>query len=444
MTDADRTALIVVDVQNDFCPGGALGVVGGDALAPVLAEAAGRAGTVVATRDRHPAGHVSFAERGGQWPAHCVDGTAGAELHPSVAGMRFDRVQDKGTDPDREAYSGFDGTDLAGYLRGRGVQRVLVGGIATDYCVRATALDAVRAGFHTTVLVDAVAAVEVAPGDVARALADVRAAGGALDKVRLLRADPELVPVVEAKAEALRRVTGEAHRGRIVIGLSGGIDSAVALGLAARALGPEHVVAVRMPSRHTEQVHLDDAQLTADAAGLPATNVLTVSIEPLLAGLIDARESITGSDIRLGNASARARMIVVYDLAQELNALVLGTENRTENLLGYFTRFGDAASDIEPITDLYKTEVRGAARVLGLPQAVLDKHPTAGLWGGQTDEDELGFTYADADRALVAMVELGMDDAAAAARTGVAEDVVARVRARMNAVAWKHTVPHVL
>ena len=91
-------------------------------------------------------------------------------------------------------------------------------------------------------------------------------------------------------------------------------------------------------------------------------------------------------------------MIVIYDLAQALHALVLGTENRTENLLGYFTRFGDAASDIEPITDLYKTEVRAAARVLGLPEAVITKHPTAGLWGGQTDEDELGFTYADADR----------------------------------------------
>ena len=444
MTDADRTALIVVDVQNDFCPGGALGVAGGDELAPALAEAARAVGTVVATRDRHPADHVSFAACGGPWPAHCVDGTAGAELHPSVAGMRFDRIQDKGGDRDREAYSGFDGTDLGEYLRGRGVERVLVGGVATDYCVRATALDAARAGFATTVLVDAVAAVEVAPGDGARALADVVAAGGALDKVRLLRDEEQLAPLLERKAEALQRVAREAHRGRIVIGLSGGIDSAVALGLAARALGPEHVVAVRLPSRHTEQVHLDDAQLTADAAGVPAANLLTISIEPILAGLIDVREDITGSDIRLGNASARARMVVVYDLAQELNALVLGTENRTENLLGYFTRFGDAASDIEPISDLYKTEVRAAARVLGLPQAVLDKHPTAGLWGGQTDEDELGFTYADADRALVAMVELGMDDAAAATRTGVAEEVVTRVRARMAGVAWKHTVPHVL
>ena len=137
-------------------------------------------------------------------------------------------------------------------------------------------------------------------------------------------------------------------------------------------------------------------------------------------------------------------MIVIYDLAQALHALVLGTENRTENLLGYFTRFGDAASDIEPITDLYKTEVRAAARVLGLPEAVITKHPTAGLWGGQTDEDELGFTYADADRVLVATFDLGMTPDQAAERAGVERDVVDRVLARAAGVAWKHAVPHTL
>ena len=135
-------------------------------------------------------------------------------------------------------------------------------------------------------------------------------------------------------------------------------------------------------------------------------------------------------------------MIVIYDLAQALHALVLGTENRTENLLGYFTRFGDAASDVEPITDLYKTEVRAAARVLGLPEAVITKHPTAGLWGGQTDEDELGFTYADADRVLVATFDLGMLPDQAAERAGVERDVVDRVLARAAGVAWKHAVPH--
>jgi NAD+ synthetase len=445
MTGPDPTAaLLVVDMQNDFLPGGALGVAGGDRLAPAIAAAAADAGTVVATRDRHPADHCSFAERGGAWPAHCVDGTPGAELHPSIAGMRFDRVVDKGTDRDREAYSGFDGTDLAEYLRGRGIERVVVAGVATDYCVRATALDAIAAGFQTTVLADAVAAVDLAPGDGTRALAEVRAAGAALDRVALLRDEQAIAPLLEAKAARLREVLDAAGRGRVVIGLSGGIDSAVAMALAATAIGPEHVVAVRLPSRHTEQVHIDDAGTSAAAAGLPEENLLTVRIDPVIEALERMRPTLPESAIREGNASARARMIVIYDLAQERHALVCGTENRTENLLGYFTRFGDAASDIEPITDLYKTEVRCAARVLGQPQALLDKHPTAGLWGGQTDEDELGFTYADADRALVAMFDLGMNLEAAARRTGIDLDVVRRVRDRADAVAWKHAVPHVL
>jgi nicotinamidase/pyrazinamidase len=443
MSDAS-TGLIVVDVQNDFCPGGALGVAGGDRLAPAIAAAAEAAGTVVATRDLHPAGHVSFAERGGLWPAHCVAGTPGAELHPSVSGMRFDRVQDKGTDPDHEAYSGFDGTDLAEYLRDRGVKRVLVAGLATDYCVRATALDAIHEGFETTVLTDAVAAVDVEPGDGERALAEVRDAGARLDRIALLRDEAALEPILAAKADRLREVAHAAGRGRLIIGLSGGIDSAVALGIAVRAVGARDVTAVRLPSRHTEQVHLDDAAATAAAVGLPDANLLTVSIEPILAGLAEARPDVAGSDIRFGNASARSRMIVIYDLAQALHALVLGTENRTENLLGYFTRFGDAASDIEPITDLYKTEVRAAARVLGLPEAVITKHPTAGLWGGQTDEDELGFTYADADRVLVATFDLGMSPDEAAGRAGVEREVVDRVLARAAGVAWKHAVPHTL
>ena len=442
MTADRETALIVVDVQNDFCPGGALGVAGGDRLGPAIAAVADRAGTVVATRDWHPSDHGSFAEQGGPWPPHCVAGTPGAELHPSVSGMQIDRVQDKGTTPDVEGYSAFDGTDLAGYLRSRDVRRVLVTGIATDYCVRATALDALREGFETTVFTDAVAAVDVEAGDGRRALEEVHGAGGALDRVSLLRDEAALEPLLADKAERLRDVAETAGRGRLLVGLSGGIDSAVALAIGVRAVGPRDVTAVQLPSRHTEQVHLDDAAAAAAAVGLPEENLLTVSIEPILEGVAQARPDMGDSDIRFGNASARARMILIYDLAQALHALVLGTENRTENLLGYFTRFGDAASDVEPITDLYKTEVRAAARVLGLPEGVITKHPTAGLWGGQTDEDELGFSYDDADRALVAVVDLGMTPEDAAERTGVEVDVVKRVLERRDAVAWKHAVPH--
>jgi NAD+ synthetase len=443
MPDRDPTAaLIVVDVQNDFCPGGALGVAGGDQLAGRLAEAAERVGTVVATRDWHPADHVSFVQRGGTWPVHCVAGTPGAELHPSVAGMRFDRVQDKGSDAEREAYSGFDGTELAAWLRERGVERVKVGGIATDYCVRATALDALENGFETTVLADATAAVELAPGDGERALAEVRAAGAAVDRVHLLRDADELRALLERRVERVREIVERAGRERVVLGLSGGIDSALALALAARAVGPERVTAVRLPSRHTEDVHLRDAEGSARAAGLPAENLLTVSIEPIVEGVAAARGSIAGSEMRFGNASARARMIVLFDIAAELGGLVCGTENRSEFLLGYFTRFGDAASDLEPIHDLFKTEVRLASRLLEQPEAVITKDPTAGLWGGQTDEEELGFSYHEADLAMACMADLGMTPERAAERSGVDLAVVRAVKARMDAVAWKAQVPY--
>ncbi|MDX6591788.1 MAG: synthase [Gaiellales bacterium] len=445
MSDRDpKTALIVVDVQNDFCPGGALGVAGGDLLAPLIDEAAASAGTLVATRDRHPPDHVSFVERGGTWPRHCVSGTQGAELHASVAGMQFDVIQNKGENPAQEQYSGFDGTPLAETLRERGVERVVVTGIATDYCVRATALDAVDEGFDVTVLADAVAAVDLEPGDGRRALEEVRAAGGHVDRVHLLRSERELEPLLERKIVRLSELVERSGRRGAVLGLSGGIDSALSLAIATRALGPENVIAVRLPSRHTEQVHLDDAEASANAAGLPPENLLTISIEPMLEAFASVRPSVLKNDLRLGNASARFRMVTIYDLAQEKHALVLGTENRSESLLGYFTRFGDAASDIEPITDLYKTEVRIAARMLGQPESVITKHPTAGLWGGQTDEDELGFTYAEADLALVCMYDLGMTPEETAARCGVDLDVVERVRRRVESVAWKHEVPYAL
>ena len=142
-------------------------------------------------------------------------GHAGAELHPSVARLRIDRVQDVGVKPDDEGYSGFEGNDLAEYLRGTGVRRVLVTGIATDYCVRATALDAVREGFDTTVFTDAMAAIDVAAGDGRRALDEVRAAGGSLDRVALLRDEAALEPILDAKAVALREVAHAAGRGRL-------------------------------------------------------------------------------------------------------------------------------------------------------------------------------------------------------------------------------------
>ena len=174
-----ETALIAVDVQHDFLPGGALGVAGGDAVVAPLVGAARDVALVVKTRDAHPEQHCSFAEQGGIWPVHCVAGTHGADLHPDIAALDGP-VVDKGTALGADAYSGFDGTDLAQRLRDAGVTHVLVGGLATDYCVKATVLDALAAGFATTVLTDAVAAVDVAAGDGQRALDAMVAAGARL------------------------------------------------------------------------------------------------------------------------------------------------------------------------------------------------------------------------------------------------------------------------
>lgn len=181
-------ALVVVDVQNDFCPGGSLAVPGGDRVVPVLNRYIERfrrlKAPIYASRDWHPAVTKHFQAHGGAWPPHCVQGTKGAEFHPALALPPEAIVISKGMDPAEDAYSCFqaqdpDGMDFAVSLGESGVQRLFVGGLATDYCVRSTVLDALHEGFQAVVLQDAIGAVDVKPGDGERALAEMRAAGAA-------------------------------------------------------------------------------------------------------------------------------------------------------------------------------------------------------------------------------------------------------------------------
>ncbi len=167
----------MIDVQNDFCPGGALAVTDGDAVVEPINRLAARSPFVVATRDWHPADHGSFADGGGPWPAHCVQGTDGAALHRGVDSEQIDVIVDKGQARDLEGYSGFEDTKLERLLREHDVDTVHVAGLALDYCVKATALDAKRAGFDVIVHRDATRAVEVEPGDGDRAVQELRAAG---------------------------------------------------------------------------------------------------------------------------------------------------------------------------------------------------------------------------------------------------------------------------
>lgn len=170
-------ALIVVDVQNDFCPGGALPVADGDAVVEPVNRLAEQMPFVIATRDWHPSDHSSFAQYGGPWPAHCVHDTPGAQLHPAIDPGRIDVVLDKGQMREQEGYSAFEETALAGLLRDRDIDTVHVVGLALDYCVKATALDAIKAGFQVVVHLAATRAVEVQPGDSQRAQDDLRLAG---------------------------------------------------------------------------------------------------------------------------------------------------------------------------------------------------------------------------------------------------------------------------
>jgi nicotinamidase/pyrazinamidase len=177
-----KRALLIIDFQNDFVPGGALPVPDGDAIAPRVAELldSGEFELVVATRDWHPADHNSFAAQGGPWPPHCVQGSEGAELHPSLDRAKVDVVIDAGYRPELEGYSGFEETELERVLRDHGIDSVTVVGLATDYCVRATALDALNRGFEVVVDRAGVRGIDVEPGDSDRALAEVESAGGAV------------------------------------------------------------------------------------------------------------------------------------------------------------------------------------------------------------------------------------------------------------------------
>jgi len=182
-------ALLVVDIQNDFCPGGALAVSRGDEVIPVLnmwiSEAQAKGIPVFATRDWHPTEHISFKQRGGPWPPHCVQGTHGARFHSDLKLPPNAEIVSKATTKDVESYSAFGDTDLAERLRKAGVKRVWIGGLAQDYCVRYSSLDAIRQGFEVHVIVNATRAVNVNPEDGRRALEEIQQAGGILEETAL-------------------------------------------------------------------------------------------------------------------------------------------------------------------------------------------------------------------------------------------------------------------
>ncbi|HSM72758.1 MAG TPA: NAD+ synthase [Anaerolineales bacterium] len=222
---------------------------------------------------------------------------------------------------------------------------------------------------------------------------------------------------------------------RVVVGLSGGIDSALSCALAVEALGPENVLAVRMPYRSSSSDSLEHADLMIDQFKVQSETIeITDMVEPLFI----RDPEIT--KVRMGNIMARTRMIVLYDQSEVFKGLVLGTSNKTEILLGYSTMWGDMASAINPIGDLYKTQVRHLSRALNIPAPIVDKAPSADLWDGQTDEGELGFTYEQVDRLLYLLVDQRFSPQECIAE-GFDEEFVHAVIARIRRNQFKRMMP---
>jgi NAD+ synthase len=233
----------------------------------------------------------------------------------------------------------------------------------------------------------------------------------------------------------LRSEAGKFGFSRCLLGLSGGIDSALAAALCVRAFGAQQVLGVMMPYRTSDPASEGDARTVAAAFQL-ATRM--VDISAMADGYL-AQERIEPR-MRRGNVLSRCRMIVLYDLSVEWGGLVIGTSNKTEALLGYSTQFGDAASALNPLGDLYKHQVRQLARHMGLPAAVIDKPPSADLFAGQTDEQELGFTYEEADRLLYLLVDERYD-VDQLVEAGFERDFVLKIVQRVAANHYKRLPP---
>lgn len=203
----------------------------------------------------------------------------------------------------------------------------------------------------------------------------------------------------------IRSEVRKAGFAKVALGLSGGVDSAVSCALAARALGKENVLAVMMPYKTSSAESLSDARLLIEQLGVASElRDITATVDAFFADKPDANR------VRRGNVMARTRMMTLYDISARDARLVVGTSNKTELLLGYGTLFGDMASAINPIGDLYKTQIWELAKRLDIPKSIIEKKPSADLWEGQTDEAELGFSYREVDELLYKMVDLRLRD----------------------------------
>ena len=219
----------------------------------------------------------------------------------------------------------------------------------------------------------------------------------------------------------------------VVVGLSGGVDSATVTKLCVDALGPEKVLNVFMPSRVTPA---EDYKTTSELSSMWGTEYRVVDVQPAVDALAAVLLSGRETPLERGNISARCRMIVLYNLAKKRDYIVMGTSNQSELMMGYFTKFGDGACDVTPLANMYKTEVRQIARIIGVPEPIIAKPPSAGLWEGQTDESEMGITYENLDGILYDM-EQDRTDPQIATDTGLPLSEIERIRKQVVSMEHK-------
>jgi NAD+ synthase len=247
---------------------------------------------------------------------------------------------------------------------------------------------------------------------------------------------PRLAPRTAETLEQFLRAHAGPPRGGVVLGLSGGIDSAVAARLAVDALGADRVGAVLLPSGGRPDPLEPETVAYAEGLGIAHRTVRLGPIQDAFrAALPEVEDRVTR-----GNTTARIRMAVLYALARESQRLVLGTGNKTELLLGYFTKYGDGGVDLLPLGDLYKTQVRALAETLDVPAAIRGRAPSAGFWEGQTDEEEIGLSYSEVDRVLAGIEQL-LPEEEIHRRTGVSAALVRSVVERVAANRHKRRLP---
>lgn len=252
---------------------------------------------------------------------------------------------------------------------------------------------------------------------------------------------PSIDPKKEERriTEFLKETLAKTSLSGIVVAVSGGVDSAVSLALVTKAIGKEKTRALFLPYKDLSIDALNRAKTYVEQLALPQKNAITIDITSIVHTIVDTLTVPADASLRKGNIMARSRMIALYDYAKTNNLLVCGTENRSEYYLGYFTRFGDEASDIEPIRHLYKTQIYQLAEYLGVSREIIASSPSANLWGGQTDEGEFGFSYKEADEVLSKHFDHGISEEQLLKEYKNAEAIFKLVKQN----GFKHEVPYI-